>query len=153
MNNRIINILIAEDNTVSRQMMAALLENQGLNVIHAGDGEEAITAIKNHDIDLALVDINMSPMGGFEFMKHLVAKGLDIPLVVITGDESSDLLIEASALGVRRLLQKPIQPKRLTDTVLHILKQRGINPQPLVASVYDTNFSHETLMKKAIGLA
>ncbi len=148
-----INILVAEDNVLSREMMAALLVAQGFNPIHAANGDEAIAAVTASDIDLAIVDVNMTPTGGFEFMKHLLVKGIDIPVVIVTADDSSDLLIEASALGVRRLLQKPIQPKRLIDTVLHILRQRGINPQPLAVETHVSAFSHTDLMKRAIMLA
>ena len=78
--NFFINILIAEDNDVSRDMMAGVLRTQGFRVIGAIDGESAIKVVEERPVDLALVDINMSPTGGFEFVKHLVAKGLKIPL-------------------------------------------------------------------------
>lgn len=146
-------ILIAEDNEVSRNMMAQVLETQGYGVLHAGDGDAAIKMIGKESADLAIVDINMQPKGGFEFMKFLVGRGIDLPVVIVTGDDSSDLLIEASALGVRRILQKPIQPKRLLETVAHILKKRGINPAPLAVEQREITFNDEQLMQKAIALA
>lgn len=148
-----INILIAEDNQVSREMMAKVLGARGFNILHAKDGDEAIAIIKKESVDIALVDINMAPTGGFEFVKFLVVRGLDVPVVVITGDDSSDLLTEASSLGVMRVLQKPVAPTRLTDTVVHILKRRGFNPDHMGVAVHDTKFSGEDLMHRAIELA
>ena len=148
-----INILIAEDNQVSREMMAQILSARGFNILHAKNGDEAIEIIKTQDVDVALVDINMAPTGGFEFVKFLVVRGLDVPVVVITSDDSSDLLMEASNLGVMRVLQKPVSPTRLTDTVVHILKRRGLNPDNMGVAVHNTKFSGADLMHRAIELA
>lgn len=148
-----INVLIAEDNKVSREMMARILESRGFNILHANDGDEAIQNIKANPVDIAIVDINMAPTGGFEFVKYLVVNGNDVPVVVVTADDSSDLLMEASNLGVRRVLQKPVDPKRLIDTVVHILKRRGFNPDHMGVAVHDTKFSGEDLMHRAIQLA
>ena len=151
--NFFINILIAEDNDVSREMMAGVLRTHGFRVIGAIDGESAIKVVEERPVDLALVDINMSPTGGFEFVKHLVAKGLKIPVVIITGDDSADLLMEANALGVAQVIQKPVTPERLTQTVERILKRQGLNPAPLAVESHDTTYSPDELMQQTIGLA
>lgn len=148
-----INVLIAEDNKVSREMMARILESRGFNILHANDGDEAIEQLKANPVDMAIVDINMAPTGGFEFVKFTVVKGYDVPVVIVTGDDSSDLLMEASSLGVRRVLQKPVDPKRLIDTVVHILKRRGLNPDHMGVEVHKTKFTGEDLMHRAIQLA
>ena len=148
-----INILIAEDNDVSREMMAGVLRTQGYHIYGAIDGESAIKVIEDRDIDLAFVDINMTPRGGFEFIKYLVVKGIKIPVVIVTSDDSSDLLMEATALGVKRVMQKPIDPEKLIQIAQRILKQKGMNPQPLAVSGRDKKFMPGELMKRAIHLA
>lgn len=148
-----ITILIAEDNVVSREMMAAILQTQGYKTVGASDGDEAIAVIKKTSVDLALVDLNMAPTGGFEFVKYLLVNGIDVPVVVVTADDSSDMLIESSSLGVQRVLQKPIQPARLLETVSKILKRRGLNPQPMGVEGHDLKFTHEALMARAVELA
>lgn len=148
-----INVLIAEDNKVSREMMVGILKPMDFNIIAVEDGEEAIKVVQEKDVDLAVVDINMSPVGGFEFVKYLLVQGIDCPVVVVTADESSDLLIEATSLGVQRVLQKPIQPKRLSDTVLHLLKRKGLKPDHMGVSAHGSKLSPDQLMAKAIELA
>lgn len=148
-----INILIAEDNEVSREMMAAILRGQGYRVIGAIDGESAIKVMTERPVDLALVDINMAPKGGFDFVRYLVAKGNKLPVVIITSDDSADMLMEASALGVAQVIQKPVEPKRLTQTVERILRRKGLNPSPLAVSAHTTKFSPEDLMKEVITMA
>lgn len=148
-----INILVAEDNRLSREMMAKILTQRGFNVLEAEDGDQAIDVIRKTDVDLAIVDINMAPTGGFEFVRYLIVKGLKIPVVVVTADDSSDLLIESSSLGVQRVLQKPVAPNRLLETVVHILRRHGLNPDPMGVEVIKTQFSGEDLMHRAIELA
>ncbi|MCB1721278.1 MAG: response regulator [Rhodospirillales bacterium] len=148
-----INVLVAEDNEVSRNMMTGILQAQGYNVLGAVDGESAIRVVEDNLVDIALVDINMAPTGGFEFMKYVVSKGLKIPVVIITGDDSADLLTEASSLGVAKVIQKPVQPDRLLQTVQRILKRQGLNPAPLAVEGHTIRYSAEELMDQTIELA
>ena len=146
-------ILIAEDNDISREMMAAALTTRGYKVAHASDGQSAIDVMKKQNIDLALVDINMAPTGGFKFVEHIVSQGIDLPIIIVTADNSSDILIKASNLGVMQLLQKPIDPNRLVAMVGRILERRGKGPLRIVTHTHETTHSPESLMQKAIDLA
>lgn len=148
-----INILVAEDNDVSREMMAAVLRAQGFRVFGAIDGESAIKVVEDRNIDLALVDVNMAPKGGFEFVKYLMVKGLDIPVVIITGDDGGHVLMEATSLGVARVINKPVEPDKLVGIVQRLLKRQGINPQPMGVVVKDSKFLPDEIMAKAIALA
>lgn len=148
-----INILVAEDNDVSRDMMMGILRAQGFNTHGAIDGETAIKVINDREIDMALVDVNMAPKGGFEFVKYVVTKGLKIPVVIVTADNSADLLMEASSLGVAKVIQKPVEPDRLIQTVERILKRKGLNPTPLAVEGHQTRYSPEELMDQTIELA
>lgn len=151
MNN--INILIAEDNEISRELMSSILSTQGYTIIPASDGEAAIQATKEHVIALALVDLNMEPKGGFEFVKYLVTHGIKLPVVIITADDSSDILIRATELGVTRVLQKPVEPDRLISVAQHVLKRYGhnLNIEPVITR--SLQYSHDQLMQRAIDLA
>ena len=148
-----INILIAEDNDISRELMANVLKTQGFNIIPACDGDEAITAIEDNLPDLAFVDLNMEPKGGFAFVQHLVAYDINVPVVIITADESTDVLIRAQELGVTRVLQKPVEPDRLINIAQSILKRYGHNLYTLSPKIYDNRYSSDQLMQRAIELA
>ena len=152
-NNNAINVLIAEDNDVSREMMAGILEAKGYNIIHATDGDSAIAQIEKHKVDVALVDINMAPTGGFEFVKHLVVQSIKIPVAVVPGVDTSDVLMEANALGVLQVIHKPIKPERLIQSVQRMAKSVGLNPEPMGVATHQENFTHEQLMQKAIEIA
>lgn len=151
--NAFISILIAEDNDVSREMMASILRTQGYMVYGAIDGESAIKLLGERSVDMALVDINMAPKGGFDFIKYLLAKGKKLPVVIVTGDDNSNVLLEANALGVAQVLQKPVEPKRLLQTVERILRRQGINPAPLAVSSHALTLTPEQIMAEVFKLA
>ncbi len=151
MNN--INILIAEDNEISRELMGSILKTQGYNIIPASDGGEAIDAVADNIIDIALVDLNMLPKGGFEFIRYLIVNSMKIPVIIITSDDSSDVLMKANELGVIRVLQKPVEPDKLISIVQHILKRYGHNLNVIAAHTYETLYTPDQLMQRAIELA
>lgn len=151
--NKFVQILVAEDNDVSRDMIISILRTKGYGVHGAVDGESAIKVIEDKAIDLALVDVNMSPKGGFDFAKYVLSKGQKIPIIFVTGSDSADLLMKASSLGVTQVIQKPVQPDRILRSVDRVLKQKGINPMPMGIENKTTKLSPEQLMHKAIELA
>ncbi len=148
-----INILIAEDNDISRALMASVLKTQNYTVFEAIDGGQAIEIVNEEVIDLALVDLNMEPKGGFDFVRYLVANGIELPVVIITADESSDVLTRASDLGVTRVLQKPVEPDRLLSLTQSVLKRYGHTFQTFGSYVHETQYTPEQLMQRAIELA
>lgn len=125
-------ILVVEDNDVSRDLMRSILEAQDYQVVTAVDGEEALSVVESTDVDLAYVDLNMEPMGGFEFIKHLRehnenthnlgGKKYLFPIVIVTADESSDVLILAQEHGAVQLFKKPVDPARLLHTTEKLLR-------------------------------
>ncbi len=124
-------VLIAEDNSVSQNMMASILRTKSHNIVTACNGDEAIEAVKAGGIEVALVDINMEPHGGFYFAEYLQKNEINIPVVFITGDLSEDLEAKAISLGVYTTLKKPVLPARL----LHIIEQIAtLGDTPSIAS-------------------
>lgn len=148
-----IHVLIAEDNDVSRQLMVGILKKQGYQIHEAINGEEAIGVIGKQRMDLALVDINMSPLGGFEFIRHLRVQGMDIPVIIVTGDDRSDMLFETRELGVDQVITKPVQPDRLLKSVARVLQRKKLKPPQPKSQIRQSSFTPEELMKKALDMA
>lgn len=151
--NQNLTILVAEDNDISRELMCAVLKAQGYDVVPAIDGSDAIQKIKEQSIALALVDLNMEPKGGFEFVRYLVVHGISLPVVIVTADDSSDILMRASDLGVSRVLQKPVEPDRLTGVVERVLKRNGYNLNIISSENHSTQYTQDQLMQRAVDLA
>ncbi len=151
--NHNITILIAEDNDISRDLMSRILKMQGYQTVEVSDGGQAIEAINNTSVDLAMVDLNMEPKGGFEFVQHLVLHNIKIPVVIITADDSSDILMRASELGVNRVLQKPVEPDKLIAITQHTLKRNGYILNAIATQTHDIKRTNSQLMQRAIDLA
>lgn len=109
-------ILLAEDNNFVRMQIAKYLQDDGHEVVEEINGEAAYKAMDT-SFDLAIVDVRMEPMSGFEFITAIRGDEMEIPVVLITGDQNPDMLSHASALGVFAVLMKPVQKERLLKTV------------------------------------
>lgn len=149
-------VLVAEDNAVSRQLMANILTAHGYEVMQAVDGGSAIKVVEENNVILAVVDQFMSPKGGFDFVRHLSMNDYNIPVIMVTAYQISDLLIEARKFGITRVLQKPVDPDRLIEIVRRALgskKEILEEDSSLASEIYDGAYTPEELMQKTLDLA
>ncbi len=114
-------ILVVEDNDFVRMQIVKFLQDADFDVVEASDGQQAMDAISN-EIDLAIVDVRMEPVGGFEFIKNIRGREIETPVVLVTGDQNPGLLNDASAWGVTAVLMKPVEKDRLVKTVERTLQ-------------------------------
>lgn len=131
--SRPLRILLAEDNSINQRVTVRLLEKRGHKVIAANDGIEALEALDRHSFDLALMDIQMPRMDGFQvtavIREREEATGGRLPIFAITayvlkGDEERCL-----RAGMDGYIPKPISPKELIATV------ESVSPAVSAASV------------------
>lgn len=114
-------VLVVEDNDFVRMQIVKYLSDSGFGVIEAADGLKALDDIKS--AQLAIVDIRMEPIDGFEFIKAMRGRNLDTPVILVTGDQNPDLLNEANKWGVSAVLMKPVQKDRLIKMVTRAIQQ------------------------------
>jgi DNA-binding NtrC family response regulator len=123
-------ILVVEDNDFVRMQVVKFLADAGYNVLEAAEGGIAIDMIKAQSIDIAVIDVRMEPMDGFEMIKALHGLNIDIPVILVTGDYNPDLLSEASRWYVKAVLMKPVQKDRLLMMVSRTLQQQARRVSP-----------------------
>ncbi|MCB9964109.1 MAG: response regulator [Rhodospirillales bacterium] len=116
-------ILIAEDNDFVRMQIVKFLSDAGYQVDDFDSALNAVSVIGD-SYDLAIVDVRMEPMGGFDFIKAMKGEGISTPVILVTGDQDPDLLSDASRLGVGAVLIKPVQKDRLLKTVEKTLQKK-----------------------------
>jgi DNA-binding NtrC family response regulator len=102
--------------------IVTFLKGAGYETLEASDGDTALDVI-NADVSLAVVDVKMEPMGGFDFISIMHDEGYKIPVVLVTGDQDSDILEKAGKLGVATILMKPVQKDRLISMVGRLLER------------------------------
>ncbi|MCK5518602.1 MAG: response regulator [Alphaproteobacteria bacterium] len=117
-------ILVVEDNDFVRMQIVSFLKGAGYITLEATDGDKALD-VMSKDVSLAVVDVRMEPMGGFEFIAMTQAEGYKMPVILVTGDQDSSLLERAGKLGVATVLMKPVQKDRLVSMVGRLLGRGG----------------------------
>lgn len=103
-------ILIALDDRMTRAMMSYILENDGYQVIEAGDGEECLAAYQKTTPNLVLIDAIMPRMNGFECCGELMKlpESVHTPILMITGLEDQTSVDWAFDVGAADYITKPI---------------------------------------------
>jgi CheY-like chemotaxis protein len=111
------NILIVDDDRLTRLMLGRILEGGGYRVTAAADGAEALRLAGAARFDLVLLDIWMPGMGGLEVLERL--RGLATPprVVILTSDETPEMLLAAVRGQASRYLTKPVEAAGLLGVV------------------------------------
>ncbi len=117
-------ILVVEDNDFVRMQIVRYLQDAGYDVVEASDGKEALD-ITDKSIDIAIVDVRMEPIDGFEYLRALRGMELKTPVILVTGDQNPDLLGESQKWGVAAVLIKPVQKDRLIKMVARTILHNG----------------------------
>ncbi len=109
------NILIADDNAVSRTSVAGLARKLGHSTILVADGEEAIYAFETQEPDLILMDGQMPVMDGFEVTRRIRAASAQrwIPILFIAAENDHAAIVNALNAGADDYLVKPVHPVML----------------------------------------
>ena len=116
-------ILVVEDNDFVRMQIVKFLNDADYETIETTDGQEALDKVGD-DVGIAIVDVRMEPIDGFEFIRSIRGDGMETPVILVTGDQNPDLLNEAAKWGVGAVLMKPVQKDRLIKTVSRTLEAK-----------------------------
>jgi DNA-binding NarL/FixJ family response regulator len=110
-----VRIVIADDHTVLRESLAALLATQPDFSVEglAADGREALALVQSHQPDVLLLDLFMPRSDGFEVLRVLDRAGTHVAAVVLTGSESELDYVQVVKLGGRGLVLKSDGPQKL----------------------------------------
>ena len=128
-----LNILLVDDNQHMRAITSAILQSAGIrNIREVSDGAMALDVVRDHQIDLAIVDFNMFPLDGVEFTR-LVRNSPDsanpyLPIIMMTGHSEKSRVYEARDAGVTEFVVKPITAKAVFDRIQAVI----MRPRPFV---------------------
>ncbi|MCU1718660.1 Hpt domain-containing protein [Pseudomonas sp. 5P_3.1_Bac2] len=117
-------VMVVDDSVTVRKVTSRLLERNGMNVMTAKDGVDAIAQLQERKPDVMLLDIEMPRMDGFEvatLVRH--DEGLkDLPIIMITSRTGDKHRERAMGIGVNEYLGKPYQEALLLETIQHLVK-------------------------------
>jgi CheY-like chemotaxis protein len=117
-------VLVVDDDPGMRAVIRRTLLSVGHEVWDAPDGAEALSRLDVLPFDVIIADVYMAPVDGMELLLRIEQKGLQIPVVVISGGGhvlADDVLDLARRCGAAATLDKPFTPEQLRDTVARVL--------------------------------
>ena len=126
-----VHVLMAEDNDLNAELATIMLEDAGMTVTRASDGEEVVNLFKNHPrgtYDLILMDIMMPNMDGHQATKAIRALGIEqsdavtIPIIALSANAFIDDVQESLDSGMNDHISKPINMEVVTDTIAKYIK-------------------------------
>jgi len=116
-------ILIVDDDPAVREILAAVLERQGLKSEVAADGEQAIACLEQNEYGAVLLDLLMPRLDGRGVIRFMRERGIRTPVIVISA--LSDAGAELDPDVVRVTMQKPISLRDLNAVVQALLRTAG----------------------------
>ena len=125
---RRLRVLAAEDNSVNRAVLKALLSDPAIELSLTNDGLEALEAWEAGDWDMVLMDVQMPVMDGITATRRIRARETElgrrrIPIIAITANTTAKDLASYRAAGMNDTVAKPIKPVELLSTIAAALSQ------------------------------
>ncbi|MGD8999988.1 MAG: response regulator, partial [Granulosicoccaceae bacterium] len=122
---RVTTVMVVDDSITVRKVTTRLLERNGIHVVTAKDGVDAVSVLQEVVPDVFLLDIEMPRMDGYELATHIRndAKLKNIPIIMITSRTGEKHRQRAMDIGVNRYLGKPYQESDLLENINEILNE------------------------------
>jgi CheY-like chemotaxis protein len=118
-------ILVAEDDSLQREMYSDLLSQAGYTVLSASNGEEALALVRAHRVDVALIDVTMPDMSGWNVVRQ-IRDDLTfdtLRIIVVTGLAEAWDRDASLAAGADSHLSKPVSPAQLLSEITRVLNK------------------------------
>ena len=124
-------IMVVDDEMHIRELVRFYLDKAGFDTIEAANAEEALDIVENQYIDLAVVDIMMPGMDGFELVEQM-RQYREFPVIMLTAKSQSKDKLRGFSLGIDDYVTKPFDPDELMARVKTILQRYSINSSNVV---------------------
>jgi signal transduction histidine kinase/CheY-like chemotaxis protein len=148
-------ILLVEDDSANRTLLAAALVRRGFAAFTAGDGEEALRLAGQNSFDAVLMDLQMPGVDGFETaqrMRALPGHPATVPLVALTALQGAGLRQRCVDAGFTSVMEKPVNLDRLTACLRRVIG-RALPPKGGVAEfVGDVSQAYLEEMVAVVGI-
>lgn len=132
-----LNVLLAEDETLVREGMRALLEKEPFirNIYEASTGQEAIDLMGSYKIDLVLLDIRMPGLGGAEVVQQLRQRNDSLKIIIVTGLDGIELIINLLRMGVNGIVYKLHGFGEILKAILSVIERGSYFPEQVLQTI------------------
>lgn len=115
-------ILVVDDDQDILQLVSIHLTREGYEVERASNAQQALDLLENTEVELAIVDVMMPGMNGFE-LTRILTKELDIPVILLTAKGQLEDKEKGFIAGSEDYVVKPFEPKELLFRVAVVLRR------------------------------
>lgn len=133
-------VLICENHLLMRRGLLRLLESllsKGVNILEAENGWEALDRLQEHpDIDVILLDIQMTGINGIDTLREIRKRGIRVPVVILTQFEERSLAENARLYGISGFLVKNSEPEEI-KRALEVAVKGGVYYNDLLTKSVD----------------
>jgi len=133
-------LLLCDDSPVERMALAHYLRRQGYAVDEAGDGQSAIEHLKNREVDLVLLDLQMPGVDGFDVLSYLQQHRRGLPVILLSGMPLDQIQQKIHGLPMRELPPLFLKPVDL-EQLLQVLELQLSGQLPDLDAPADTQDS------------
>ncbi|HSC87622.1 MAG TPA: sigma-54 dependent transcriptional regulator [Polyangiaceae bacterium] len=102
-------ILVVDDEPEMRRTLTRLLTSQGMTVVGAPSGEDALEILEREPIDVALVDLQMPGLSGLDILREIKARELEAAVIIMTAHGDVEVAVSAMHAGAHHFLTKPFR--------------------------------------------
>lgn len=112
-------ILVVDDDEFQHRLLQRMLDEAAVELIFAGSGTEALALLRTHRPDLILMDFHLPNVSGVEVMRRLklAPATAEIPVILITGTSTKEVLVESHKAGAVDFMVKPFDKRRLVEGI------------------------------------
>jgi DNA-binding NarL/FixJ family response regulator len=132
-------IVLAEDHTILREGLKALLSSQpDLKIVgEAGDGLEAIRCARDHSPDMILLDLSMPTMTGLDAIKEIKRVSTDTKIIVLTVHSTEEYILATLQAGADGYVLKDAHSEELLTAIRHVLDGRRYLSPSISGTIID----------------
>jgi len=117
-------ILLVEDNAINQEIILGLLENSGIIIDVANNGQEAVDKFEKDKYELILMDVHMPVMNGYEATLVIREEDKNIPIIALTANAMREDVEKTLAVGMNEHLNKPINVDKFFETLLKYVTKK-----------------------------
>ncbi len=115
-------VLIVDDEASIRRSLGNALEDEGFMVRAVEDGEKALSAVRDDNLDVVLLDIWLPGRDGLEVLEQIKKDRPDLPVIMISGHGTVETAVRATRLGAFDFIEKPLSLDKVILTINHALE-------------------------------
>ncbi|HDR8174433.1 TPA: response regulator transcription factor [Bacillus thuringiensis] len=143
-------ILVLEDEMPIRSFIVLNLKRAGFYVLEASTGEEALQVLREHSVDVALLDVMLPGIDGFQVCKAIREENKKIGIIMLTARVQNEDKVQGLGIGADDYIAKPFSPVELTARIQSLLRRIEVHDEKahtITSGPFSLNIIEERLYK------